>query len=159
MIHTIYPRLNHPAAGEIGKKLYHYDDGYVEVFCEPLVQSTTEAIVNTLFFGGHVEEAPEFISLHFSDNVDEMTESAIIDTRKFPLLCLHYQKQEEGFSVYKADCWYPDETAAEIEIMACLCGENLVVDLCPRLMDYFPSPPDKFYVVVKVLGHNNHNGI
>lgn len=152
MIHTIYPRLNHPTAGETGKTLYHYDDPSVGVLCEPLLESTTTVIIDTLIAGRHInerKEAPEFISLHFTDNIDDATELAIIDTRKAPLLCLIYHRKADNCSVYEVECWYPEDIAAEVDMTACLCG-TIYIDLSTHLMDYFPKTPDRFFMVLKI---------
>ena len=44
MIFTLQAKLNHPDAGEIGKRLYHYDDPVNGVFCERLVDSVSQML-------------------------------------------------------------------------------------------------------------------
>lgn len=152
-IHTLHPRLNHPAAGDYGKTHYHYDDTPKEVYAEPLVASTTEAIHQILLCAQQwtdIKVAPEFVTLRFSDSILELAKAHPPD--RWPVVRLNFSSTVDGFSTYNIEGLHPEHIAAEIDFIADMHG--LTVDLCPHLMDYFPSPPDHFFVEI-----SNRTGI
>ena len=56
MIFTLHAKLNHPDAGEIGKRLYHYDDPINGVFCERLVDSVSQMLATMMGTVGYGDE-------------------------------------------------------------------------------------------------------
>lgn len=117
MLHTLTARLGHPQAGVFYANCYCYDEPSIDLYGEPLVHMTTEAIQHFL------RGAPEEIKLMFTTNKQELPRSELI-------LQLDYTERDPDGTTYKASDGL----------------EDIPVWLCNHLFDYFSEPPKTFYV-------------
>ena len=117
MLHTLTARLGHPQAGVFYANCYCYDEPSIDLYGEPLVHMTTEAIQH--FLG----DKPQEITLMFTVNSKELPKSEVI-------LQLDYTERDPDGTTYIAS----DKQ------------NNIPVWLCNHLFDYFSEPPQTFYV-------------
>ena len=127
-MHTITARLNHPQAGSLYQDCYCYDEPSIDLIAEPLVHQTTTAIQALL------GDKPEFITIHFTDDICE-------DPPKAP------GSIELWLTLGECDPEGTTYAAEEFDITIGLLG-TYEVWLCNHLFDYFDKPPETLHVTV-----------
>ena len=137
---TLHARLNHPDAGEIGKTTYHYDDPDHGVYCEQLVESTTNAIHDITLSSGIWKGGPHTKSEHVTLRFCAVSDDALREINPdLPIVRLHRRGRDTNteMTIYLVEGWYPQVFVDEMDFMDDMVGPTQI-ELCDHLMDFFP---------------------
>ncbi len=149
MIFTLHAKLNHPDAGEIGKRLYHYDDPDHGVTCERLVDSVSQMLATMMGTVGYGDE----VNPHHACTLRFTTDKADIPLLNpaLPTCCLFNPKQDGGGTSYECDGMWPEATVDGMFDVFLLSNDSRVW-LCEHLLDFFPDAPESFICSVEPSG-------
>lgn len=130
--------------------LYHYDDKPKGVFKEPLVRSTTDAIVGILVSASRWDscsDKPNNVRLRFTADPQACMNMQL--KMDHPIVKLHYQHKDHDMCVYLVEGYFPESFVEETEFVDAM-GGPAEIELCPHLLDYFRSAPELFYCQVSI---------
>lgn len=113
-------QLNHPQSPALYKDCFCYDEPRLGIVAEPLIHITTAAIQKLV-----APAQPQQIQLNFSTE-HQPDWSGVVTELTF----------------IESDV---DGSSYEVTPVGTSTARSLPVWLCPRLMDYFPSPPQTFF--------------
>lgn len=147
-LHSLIATYNHPEASKAYEGCYSYNDSKFDLVAEPFVHDATQAILCAMSAAGLcvTSTPPPTIKLDFTNNtftVKEFTEDDLV----IELTYVDYS--DDDFNIYRSTVISPDEAALDSQIADDFNGETLV-PLCNHIMDYFLTPPKKFWVRVSI---------